>query len=386
MLESAPIITIDDDTGLLTADATMSLWQINEAIAPHHVLPVVPDVVPDVADLSFAEAIANDVIGMNHQRRGSFGAHVKQIELYRSDRYGPIRLSADDRMFSATVGGMGMTGTILRATIRCLRVPSQAVRRTTVRLANLTETLARSSEAQAFHEYAAAWIDSQATGERLGRGHLLVGDHVMAPDVKPPRRLLPIRAVLPVAAAYPLTIKAANAISFARVPPGGASAVLPAASFFHPPESVRRRNRNSGPRRRRRHQSILPEASAAEAVARILRITQRNQGALATRVARLGVNRSPGFMSFARPGILLTLIIADRGAETRTLLEVLDGTVLAAGGAINPHQDDRISAAAFDRSMPGWRDVDGLRDPAIVSDFWARTAMALPRQATEGVA
>ena len=71
------------------------------------------------------------------------------------------------------------------------------------------------------------------------------------------------------------------------------------------------------------------------------------------------------------------------------MLAGLDRITIEAGGAVNPYKDARMSAQTFAASFPDWRMLEAARDPAFMSDFWARTARQLPyasqpqRQAAE---
>lgn len=373
----ARIHGFDRAAGLLTADAGVSLGALMAAIAPDHMLPVVPG----TQFATLGGAIANDIHGKNHHRRGSFGAHVTELVLRRSDT-GRTTLDPGDPLFAATIGGMGMTGLIERATLAVVAVPSQSVRQTTVRLSNLEDYFDRAEDADAEHEYAVAWIDSLAKGARLGRGHLIVGDHEAPPaGAARARRRLPLSVPFtpPLSALNTLTLRAFNALYHDRVPVGGTSAVVAPQPFFFPLDGIGEWNRLYGPRGLHQHQSVLPFAHAREAVARMLRLTHEHRhGSFLTVLKRFGANRSPALISFSRPGVTLTLDFPNRGAPTLRLLEALDRVTLEAGGAVNPYKDRRMSPETFDRSMPRWREVEAVRDPAIVSDFWRRTALALP--------
>jgi hypothetical protein len=69
------------------------------------------------------------------------------------------------------------------------------------------------------------------------------------------------------------------------------------------------------------------------------------------------------------------------------MLDALDGIVLSAGGALNPYKDQRMSAEMFEASFPNWRELEAVRDPALMSDFWRRTAMRLaPAESAEAAA
>ena len=66
------------------------------------------------------------------------------------------------------------------------------------------------------------------------------------------------------------------------------------------------------------------------------------------------------------------------------LLDELDGMVVSAGGAINPYKDARMTPQTFAASFPRWRELELMRDPQIVSDFWRRTALQLFDRANAG--
>jgi hypothetical protein len=83
-------------------------------------------------------------------------------------------------------------------------------------------------------------------------------------------------------------------------------------------------------------------------------------------------------LSFPRPGFTLTLDFANSGPATLKMLDALDEIVLSAGGALNPYKDQRMSAEMFEASFPNWRELEAVRDPALMSDFWRRTAMRFP--------
>ncbi len=376
----AAIHDFDRSAGILTADAGVSLGALLARVAPTHILPVLPG----TQFATLGGAIANDIHGKNHHRRGSFGAFVEEITLRRSDVAGAIRLRPGSALFAATVGGMGMTGRIERARLRVLKVPSTDVRERTVRLTCLADYFARAEEADQTHEYAVAWIDSLARGKAFGRGHLIVGDHTGEGDARPPRGALArVPATPPVSLLNTVTLRAFNAAYFRRVPASGRTRIVPADAFFFPLDRILEWNRLYGRRGLHQHQSVIPADAAPRTIPRLLAMAQEHgHASFLTVLKRFGANRSPALMSYARPGYTLTLDFADKGAATLRLLDALDAATLDAGGAVNPYKDRRMSAATFARSFPDWQRVEAARDPAIMSDFWRRTALALTEEAT----
>ena len=110
------IHSIDRDSRLVDVDAGVNLDQLMRAALP---LGLWVPVLPGTRQVTVGGAIACDIHGKNHHSAGSFGNHVRSMELLTAD--GEIRHltpdGADAELFWATVGGNGLTGIILRATI-----------------------------------------------------------------------------------------------------------------------------------------------------------------------------------------------------------------------------------------------------------------------------
>jgi FAD/FMN-containing dehydrogenase len=341
-----------------------------------------PPVVPGTQHVTLGGAIANDVHGKNHHRRGSFGAHVLSLTLLRSD--GRIYVCSADchpELFRATIAGMGLTGLILNATMRLMRVGSPHVVQTVRPFRSLPEYFDLAEDADARNEYAVAWIDQLAAGETEGRGLLLAGNHAdvtegAAYDTTPSRLSVPLQP--PFTVLNRPFLKLFNAVYRWSNGRRREPRAVTAKSFFFPLDSVANWNRLYGPRGLFQHQTVIPETAAREAVPALLALARgRGQGSFLTVLKRFGSRPSPGILSFPRPGYTLTLDFPNRGARTRALLADLDRIAIEAGGAVNPYKDARMPAAVFQASFPNWRELEALRDPAFMSDFWRRTAMTL---------
>lgn len=383
MREGASVHSFDPGSGVLVADAGVLLSEILERVMPHGFFL---EVTPGTAQVTLGGAIANDVHGKNHHRRGTFGASVMSFELLQSDgalhACSPV---ANRPLFEATIGGMGLTGIIVTASIRLMRVPSANVRQTAFRFGNIDGYFDAIDAIDAGHEYSVAWIDQLACGAKLGRGVLMAGDHAEdgGPARPPKMARLAVPFTPPVNLLNRLTLRAFNALYYGRAPGRPASSIVPWASYFHPLDAITGWNRLYGPRGLFQHQSVYPAANARQTTIALIECAQRHGAAsFLTVLKRFGDVPSPGLMSFPRPGFTLTLDFANSGAQTLKMLQALDEIVLEAGGALNPYKDQRMSPAMFEASFPQWRELEGLRDPALMSDFWRRTAMALDPSVT----
>jgi len=378
------MIGFDSETGVLEADAGMLLADVIARLGGQGFFPAV---VPGTQFVTLGGAIANDIHGKNHHRRGTFGRHIAWLTLLRSDGQ-VLKCSTSENadLFRATIGGMGLTGLILTAAIRLMPVANADVTETVTAFGTLGEYFALAARADHDNEYAVAWIDQLATGQRFGRGVLLTGNH--ATDDKPFSAAGRSRLSVPLQPPFTVLAKPFIAVfnrayrwSKLRSPGPKRSSWQ---SFFFPLDGVRDWNRLYGPQGLFQHQSAIPFETAGDAIPELLRATHRaGQASFLTVLKRFGDMPSPALLSFPRPGYTLTLDFANRGPATLTLLQELDRITVAAGGAVNPYKDARMSAATFAASFPNWRDLEAYRDPVFMSDFWRRTAGALGLNGTQ---
>ena len=374
------ILALDVGAGVLEAESGATLGGIIAYAARHGwFLPVTPG----TRFVTLGGAIANDVHGKNHHLRGSFGHHVESFVLARSD--GTVqRCSASENaaLFRATIGGMGLTGLILTARIRLMKVASLDVAQEVKPFASLDEFFDLDAQSAA-NEYSVAWIDQLAGGGAAGRGVLLTGNHATNGNLdgaeRAPRLSVPFQP--PVTVLNRPFLKAFNtAYRLAQLRKAGEAQVTGWRSFFYPLDAIGHWNRLYGPRGLFQHQSVIPVEAAPRVLPEMLATARdAGQGSFLTVLKRFGEMDSAGLMSFARPGYTLTLDFPNRGQKTLDLLDRLDAMTVAAGGAVNPYKDARMSASTFEASFPQWRKLEAFRDPALVSDFWRRTALQLPQ-------
>jgi FAD/FMN-containing dehydrogenase len=321
-------------------------------------------------------AIANDVHGKNHHVAGTFGHHLRRFELVRSDgSRTECSPQANPALFSATVGGLGLTGLVTWAEIQLVRTPSAYFDVETVRMQDLDHFFALSQSSAATHAYTVAWVDAMARGAELGRGVFMRANPSSGAGTAPaPRSRLAIPFDLPSFTLNRPGIALFNAWYRARAPRLGPRASRQHYSqYLFPLDGIAHWNRMYGARGFFQHQSVVPHAGARENVGRLLdEIARSGEASFLTVLKVFGDRESAGMMSFPRPGVTLALDFPMRGAGTLALLERLDAIVRAVGGAIYPAKDARMSPETFRASFPRWREFEPFIDPAFSSSFWRR--------------
>ena len=362
------------DDGLLRCEAGVTLAEILDLVVPRGwCLPVVPG----TRWVTVGGAIANDIHGKNHHRLGTFGAHVTRFELARSsgERMG-CSPGSNPELFAATIGGLGLTGLLLWAEIRLQRIVGTAIEEERIRFRGLDEFLSIAAE-DPQHEYTVAWVDCLRRGRQLGRGVYFRGSHSARPGGWHPLAVAP-RVRVPCDASNALlnrwTISAFNALSYRRAPRGRTRRSVEFGSFFFPLDAIGDWNRLYGRRGFVQYQCVVPEA-AGEGIREILeRVSASREVAALGVLKRFGAERSPGLLSFPRPGLTLAVDLAFRGRPTLELLEGLDRVVRQAGGAVYPAKDARMSGESFRTFFPAWEKFTRQMDPRFSSSFWRRVS------------
>ncbi len=368
------ILQFDPDTGLLSAESGTLLSDIIAHVAPHgYFLPVTPG----TQFVTLGGAIANDVHGKNHHLRGTFGCHVDGLDLLCSDG---VRYKCSDAenidLFRATIGGMGLTGLILRGTIRLMRVGGLDIEEKVLPFGTLDAYFDMVEVADRENEYAVAWVDQLSDG----RGLLMVGNHVRKASGPQPSRMgrFGVPFELPLSVLNRTSLSLFNATYFRRKGRLRTAHRVPYQNFFYPLDSIRNWNRLYGPRGLYQHQSVVPFDAAGKVIPAMLEASRAaGQVSFLTVLKRFGSVKSPGLMSFPMPGYTLTMDFPNRGGKTLELLDSLDQMVVGVGGRVNPYKDQRMSAEVFAASFPRWRDFEVFRDKAFNSNFWRRTALTL---------
>jgi FAD/FMN-containing dehydrogenase len=360
-------LAFDTKSGVLRCEAGCTLGEVAELSLPHGFFP---PVVPGTRFVTVGGAVANDVHGKNHHRAGTFGRHVRALELLRGDG---TRLvcspSANAELFRATVGRLGLTGLITWVELQLSSVPGPWMAVEAISFATLERFAELTAESDATHAYTVAWVDGLARGSALGRGIFFRGNHAeggFAQAAPAPRFSVPFDA--PDALLSAPLLRLFNAV-YRRWPRPGTRRVS-TWSFLHPLDAVGAWNRLYGARGLFQHQSVVP---GAEGVRELLACAaDSGQGSFLTVLKTFSDVPSPGLLSFPRPGWTLALDFPGRGEPTLRLLERLDAVVRAHGGRVYPAKDAHMSIDTFRAGYPNWKAFSAHVDARFSSGFWQR--------------
>jgi len=367
-------IAFDPESGSFACESGVLLADIVRLVVPRGWF--VP-VTPGTQFVTVGGAIANDVHGKNHHQTGTFGRHVRRLELLRSDgRRMQCSESENPEWFAATVGGLGLTGAITQAEIQLRRIASPLMDVETIRFSNLDEFLALCTDSDENFEYTVAWIDCLGQGRRLGRGLLQRANHaesLSTTSAPQPAHQFSVPFTPPFSLINAASLRLFNTAYYHRQRGPRSRRTAPLQAFFYPLDNVLHWNRLYGPRGLYQYQCVIPSACGRDATEALLKtIAGSGLGSMLAVLKLFGDLSSPGMLSFPRQGVTLALDFPNRGERLERLFKSLDDIVQSAGGRLYPAKDGRMPGSLFRSGYPCWTEFARFIDPRCSSSFWRR--------------
>jgi len=365
-------ILIDDATGTATCESGATIGQLERVALAHGYYPYV---VPGTEFVTIGGAIASDVHGKSHHLHGSFGNHVSEIDLVLANGE-EIIVSPDGQYaeyFSATVGGMGLTGLIKSAKIQLRKVESAYIKIKNKRVENLADMLSTLRDFESDFEYCVAWVD--LSGKFEGRGIVTGGNHANVDELpsglkgkhfdeqKPKSIKLP--ELIEPRLINKTTIRLFNEfwyrkpldVNFAHLQP-----------FMHPLDGIVNWNRLYGKAGFLQYQFVIPFANE-EFIFRVLEKLRRIDAGSPLTVLKGFGNQSNGLLSFPKSGWTLALDISSKTKDLFQLLDSLDADLVKFGGRVYLTKDSRMNSALMNQMYPNldrWREIKNDMDPKNV--------------------
>jgi FAD/FMN-containing dehydrogenase len=281
--------------------------------------------------------IAADVHGKNHHRAGCIGQHVLSIALRVADgRVVTCSPAVEPDLFRATIGGMGLTGHILEATLQLARVPSPWIYRETTAVRDIDAFVDALKRASARWPMTVGWIDCMAMAPALGRGILFSGrwaepgeGRIAFPHLP---RTIHVPLMPPVSVVQPFAVRRLNE-GYYRFHARASSGIVHPASFLYPLDAIGSWGRLYGPRGFIQYQCVLPNAGGNVAVRDFLQVVSRRGRSSFLCVIKDCGEEGVGMLSFPKPGISIAIDMAyDEGSQR--LVDEMNELVIAAGGRI----------------------------------------------------
>lgn len=349
------IVSFNSESGQLVAEAGVLLADIIEAFLSRGWFP---SVTPGTKFVTLGGMIAADVHGKNHHKDGSFGGYVDWIDIIIAD--GTVKRCSESQnsdLFKWTIGGMGLTGVIIRAAVRLRRVPSAWIKQSTLPAENIRHAInifEREQEAA----YSVAWVDCLKKGSALGRSLVMLGEHLEAAEVPAKFRKSPMsvpkKQKLMIPFSFPSwtlnvhSVRLFNALYYWHGKRKTEEQLVDWDSYFYPLDMVLGWNKIYGRRGFAQFQCVIPIRNAERGLSALLEeISDAGTGAFLAVLKRFG--RQSSKFSFPMEGYTLAL---DFPVNERTLalMKKLDNITIRHDGRFYLAKDSRMSSEVFHQS------------------------------------
>ena len=355
-------ISINTKDGYIEAEGGASFDNILKFIVPKgYFLPVSPG----TRYVTVGGAIAADVHGKNHHVDGSFGNHIRNLtildgnaEMHKLFPESNFQNNEND-FFWATVGGMGLTGLILKAEFDLLRINTSFIKVDTSRFKNIETLMENMIDCDNKYRYSVAWIDSL---DNDFRGVLTCGNHAELNDL-PERKLLnPLhydpKAIasapnfLPKGILNKFTVKIFNEAWYRKVAAEKKNEIQTIAQFFYPLDGVSNWNRIYGPQGFIQYQFVVPDSGSYLIKKTLKKLKDLGAPSFLNVLKRFGPgNSSP--MSFPMEGWTLAIDLPAKIDGLFKVLDEIDSEVIEAGGRIYMAKDSRQNDLNLNKSYLG---------------------------------
>lgn len=295
-------------------------------------------VVPGTARATIAGCIANDVHGKNQHVSGTFSTHVSKIAL-RLEGGRVAETVPGERLFMATVGGLGTTGVILGADIRLVSDLGSAFLVTETKTRNLTETLSGLSQSN----YSVAWVDMSAETAAVGRAIVIDGEPTKQ-RVRPAPQRKAVPVALPLVNSF--TSRAFCALKY-HTAPETKTRLVSRDQFLYPLDRLAGWPSLYGRQGLVQFHAVFPDSIGEAAVREaLLRIKAHGHCSPLAILKRFGPQERTGYLGFVSQGVSLAV---DLPASTQGLQTVreLGRYVAEVGGRVYPAKDQVITQCQF---------------------------------------
>ena len=369
-----------NSNGIITVPSSITFAELLERVVP---LGWFMPVVPGTSFVTIGGAIAADIHGKNHYRKSSIASHIKSMTLMLADGE-TVRCSETEEasIFWATVGGLGLTGIVIEATIQLSRIRSSKVQVSRKSFGNFSDLFEAMKSQVNRSEYSVAWLDL-ISKNNFGRGILETANHVTSnphPEfsyiAKP---TLPLPNHLPDTFLRRSTVKAYNSLRFLSAGKTETIRKTELSTFMHPLDKVRNWNRLYGKSGIVQWQIAVPEVSEHTLFDVIDSIEKAKVPAFLVVLKKLGAsNQAP--LSFPMQGWTLAVDFPANYKRIYRFLDSLDQELMQAGGRIYLAKDSRLDPELIPKMYPDldeWKSIRQNIDPdrRWQSDFSRRLSL-----------
>ena len=318
-------------------------------------------------------AVASDINGKSDVTHGSFGNHVESIQIVIADGQ-QLECSKDVNpdLFSATIGGMGLTGFIKNIKLKLLRSISNVVLSRTKHFIAIEDMIECFESTEC--DLQVAWLDLTKSSPR-GIYHYASFVEGHADDLQ-----RPIRMKLPKIKLFThLTFRFMNAIRYKLQK--NINKKTHFRNFHYPVDILKHWNMLFGPKGFQEYQFVVPVHNIKTAYTEFLKACKKFSipPSLIADIKKFGDIDRCGLLSFPKAGFTLKTVF-ESNPNNQKLFTYLTDLLLELDGTFYLAKDSYLSKQQFEKmqyNIEKWRDIVKKYDPQnrVKSDLSIRLGM-----------
>ncbi len=361
------ILSFDDSSGILVAESGVLLEDIIQTFLPKGWFPYVT---PGSKFTTIGGLIAADVHGKNHHKDGSFRNFVDWFELINSK--GEIKRCSkneNSELFEWTIGGMGLTGIIIRAAIKLRPIKTSWIKQKTLVAKNIYQTL-DIFEKNMDATYSVAWVNSTSSKKNLGQSLIMLGEHASTEDtikknIQNPltfnsNQYMSIPFYFPNWFLNKRFVKLFNYIYYLIGKSSSKEKLVNWDNYFYPLDSILEWNKIYGRKGFVQYQCVIPLHKCKEGLIELLKEIERSKASSFLSVLKRFGKQDSKF-SFPMEGYTLALDFPVN-KNTFDLLDKLDEITLKYGGRFYLAKDARMKKEVFKKSDTRIKEYNNFRN------------------------
>lgn len=329
------ILSFDEATGVIRAEAGLSLDELNRIFIPRGWFS---PVTPGTKFVTVGGMVASDVHGKNHHCEGCFGAHVRQLRVrLADDSVVDCSPTENDDLFYGTIGGMGLLGHVLEVEFVLHRIASPWIFMESERVVDIDEFLGALGRSAPRWPMTMGWIDCLTEGSSMGRGILMAGrwatpeESQNVPIRTSPRITMPID--LPNWALNPVTASLFNTLYYWKHHQKRLETLVAPDPFFYPLDAILEWNRAYGSRGFTQYQCVVPRAAGQDGVRAFMQLLTKLGGASPLCVIKDCGPEGKGVLSFPLEGTSIAVDMAI-SPDIQKIVDRLNEFIIDVGGRI----------------------------------------------------
>lgn len=302
----------------------------------------IPPVIPGTVGATVAGCIAHDVHGKNNPKAGSFGHHVLWIDLWVNNNTLHCSPEENSDLFSATLGGLGLTGIILRSALRLTKA-HRSVQVIHKKVRSYQQLIADMSSVGIHQDYQVAWLDLLHPKQKC---ILSQANHNSGPTSK--IQTSPSIPKFPVSLISRWGIQLFNNFYFHYK---SATETLSLLEFNNPLDTIQHWNRLYGPKGLIQFQALFSQESAVETLEHLVDLIKQYHAFPTLSVLKFFTRPGKGLLSFCQPGFTIAIDF-NNNSNSIAAIKAMNQYITMHGGRVYLSKDFLINKEQFKKMYP----------------------------------